>query len=177
MMPTSSEDGTHASKVYQHQLHAAPPARTRRSEMHEGTHSFANGSRDRARSARARSTASCRCLLVARPTGASARPRTRSSAAATATTASSAIASAAASPCTTSWASHKRATALHHPRSGTCRPRPARERVVGAHALVCAAHGQAVAIVARSRQHDGRRLHLRACMCRLWGGLRERFSK
>ena len=39
MMPTSSEDGAHASKVYQHQQHAAPPARTRRSEMHEGTHS------------------------------------------------------------------------------------------------------------------------------------------
>ena len=39
MMPTSSEDGAHASKVYQHQQHAASPARTRRSEMHEGTHS------------------------------------------------------------------------------------------------------------------------------------------
>jgi len=39
MIPTSSEDGTHASKVSQHQQHAAPPARTRRSEMHEGRHS------------------------------------------------------------------------------------------------------------------------------------------
>ena len=39
MMQTSSRDGIHASKVYQHQQHAAPPARTRRSEMHEGTHS------------------------------------------------------------------------------------------------------------------------------------------
>ena len=39
MVPTSSEDGTHASKVYQHQQHAAPPARTWRSEMLQGTHS------------------------------------------------------------------------------------------------------------------------------------------
>ena len=39
MVLTSSEDGTHASKVYQHQQHAAPPARTWRSEMLQGTHS------------------------------------------------------------------------------------------------------------------------------------------
>ena len=39
MMPTSSEDGAHASKVYQHQQHAAPPARTERSKMTRGTHS------------------------------------------------------------------------------------------------------------------------------------------
>ena len=39
MMPTSSEDGAHASKVYQHQQHAAPPARNERSQMNRGTHS------------------------------------------------------------------------------------------------------------------------------------------
>ena len=36
MMPTSSEDCAHASKVYQHQQHAAPPARTERSKMNQG---------------------------------------------------------------------------------------------------------------------------------------------
>ena len=36
MMPTYHDDGSHASKVYQQQHQAAPPARSARRESHEG---------------------------------------------------------------------------------------------------------------------------------------------